>query len=185
MWLKRGSQITHPSQSKLPAVPLVFIEPPQVALRIGHVSQMSLAQSHNSRDALPMCCRKFEQSHERSQDDGSFQECFSVKCSPLACRAQGQGVMAKKHEQASSLGSSGRNCQRSGCQCRLAALAEQEPYVYRISSSRSRRHATHSCQTACSIPVSQSISSLRTGMPVIGRWRPHPIGHKRPVNISA
>jgi len=81
MWMERRSQTTDPSLSELPAVPLVFIEPPDVTFRIGHVSQMSLAQSDNSRDALPMCCRKAEQSHERSQNDGSSQECFSVKCS--------------------------------------------------------------------------------------------------------
>jgi hypothetical protein len=40
--------------------------------------------------------------------------------------------------------------------------------------------ATHSGQTTCSKPVSQPISGLRTGMPVSGRWWPHPIGQLRP-----
>lgn len=58
MWLERWSQIIHHSQCKPPAVLLVVIEPSQVAVRIGHVSQMSLAQSDNSRAALRLRYRK-------------------------------------------------------------------------------------------------------------------------------
>jgi len=35
----------------------------------------------------------------------------------------------------------------------------------------------------CSQLVSQPISSLRAGMPVSGRWRPHQIGHEGTVEI--
>jgi hypothetical protein len=41
-----------------------------------------------------------------------------------------------------------------------------EPHTPRMSRGRDRQRATHSCQTTCSKPVSQPISSLRTGMPV-------------------
>ena len=43
---------------------------------------------------------------------------------------------------------------------------------------------TRSGQTTCSKPVSQPISNVRTGMPVGGRWRPRPIGHKRSVEVA-
>jgi len=52
------------------------------------------------------------------------------------------------------------------------------------ADSRQRVLPTHSGQTTCSKPVSQPISSLWSGMPVSGRWRPHPIGHFRPLVIA-
>ena len=52
------------------------------------------------------------------------------------------------------------------------------------ADSRQRVLPTHSGQTTCSKPVSQPISNVRTGMPVGGRWRPRPIGHKRSVEVA-
>ena len=60
------------------------------------------------------------------------------------------------------------------------------PSTYRSGSiGRSDgQKSTHSGQTTLPKPVSQRDHILRTGMPVSGRWRPHPIGQKRSLGSS-
>jgi hypothetical protein len=41
--------------------------------------------------------------------------------------------------------------------------------------------STHFGQITCSKPVTPPNWVLRTGAPIYGHWRPHPIGHEAPV----
>ncbi len=71
----------------------------------------------------------------------------------------------------------------SGCVSPIFKLsAGKRPVGFRCPEAAIRQCVlpTHSGHITFSKPVSRPNSGLRTGVPISGRWRPHPIGHNPP-----